>query len=55
MIAGFMFAWRLPPRITAGLAVALDIALLFLIRDSLALNIIMLIYPMEAIRQWQAQ
>ena len=53
MMLGFTLAWRLPPRVTAIGAIALDIALLFLIRDSLAVNIIMLIHPVEAIRQWQ--
>ena len=53
MTVGFALAWKLPSRITAIGAVALDTLLLFIIRDSLLVNIIMLIHPIEAIRQWQ--
>lgn len=34
-------------------AIAADVFLLFWIRDSLALNVIMLIYPIEAVKVWQ--
>jgi hypothetical protein len=53
MTAGFIVTGRLPVWLTALSAAALDITLLLLIRDSLALNILMLIYPLESVRQWQ--
>jgi hypothetical protein len=55
MIAGFELARRLPVRASIAGTIALDFVLLLTIRDSLVLNIVMLIYPVEAIRQWQFQ
>ncbi len=50
---GFLLAWRLPVRISITLFVITEVALALLIRDNLTLNIIMLIYPIDAIKQWQ--
>ena len=53
MIVGFLIASRLPAWVTVFLFLATEVTLFFLIRDSLLLNIIMLVYPMEWIRQLQ--
>jgi hypothetical protein len=53
MSLGFGLARRLPPRVTAVGAIAVDLFLLWWIRDNLTINIIMLIHPIEAIKHWQ--
>ena len=53
MMIGFIAAAKLPVKVSVICSILLDLALLFLIRDSLAVNIIMLIHPIEAIKTWQ--
>lgn len=50
---GFMLARKLGWRLSLALFVITEIILIIWIRDSLILNIIMLIYPLEAIKAWQ--
>lgn len=53
MLVGFLLAARLPAWVTLALLIGVEVVLLWLIRDNLALNILMLLYPIEAIKQWQ--
>jgi hypothetical protein len=53
MTIGFLVATRLPTKASVALALALELLTLWTIRDNLTLNVIMLFWPIEAIRQWQ--
>jgi hypothetical protein len=53
MVLGFWVARRLPVWGTVGLVAALETFLALTIRDNLALNILMLIHPIEAVQRWQ--
>jgi hypothetical protein len=53
MLVGFLLAARLPAWVTVALVITVELVLLWLIRDNLALNILMLLYPIDAIKQWQ--
>ena len=52
-VIGFVLAARLRARTTVFVFLAIESFLLFWIRDNLILNIVMLIYPLSAIKAWQ--
>ncbi len=54
MVAGFLLAARLPVLVTVGLALAMELFVGWIIRDGLALNVLMLLWPLDAVRAWQA-
>jgi hypothetical protein len=51
---GFVLAHRLGFRRTFALFVLTEVFLAFWIRDNLTLNVLMLIHPIEAVKEWQA-
>jgi len=53
MMVGVWMARRLPVWGTVAFVVLVEVLLVLTIRDNLALNIIMLIQPIELIKQWQ--
>lgn len=54
MAFGFVLAARLPVWTIVTLALAFEAGTAYMIRDNLALNIIMLLRPLDVIREWQA-
>ena len=54
MALGFLVARRLPVWVSVALVIGLELLTLAVIRDNLTLNVWMLLWPTDFIRQWQA-
>ena len=54
MVVGFIIAARAPVWLSISLFIAAELLVGTIIRDGLLLNIIMLLYPLDWIRHWQA-
>lgn len=54
MTLGFWLAAKLPWKVTLALAIGFELLALAAIRDNLTLNVLMLVWPIEAIKHWQA-
>ncbi|MET0445504.1 MAG: DUF2585 domain-containing protein [Pseudorhodoplanes sp.] len=54
MSFGFLLAARLPVLAAILFAVALELVAGFFIRDNLTLNVLMLLHPLDSVREWQA-
>lgn len=50
---GFLFAWRARLWVTVLVIALMEGGTLLLMRDNLALNIVMLVHPIDAIKTWQ--
>lgn len=54
MVVGFWAASRLPVWASVAMAIAFELFTLVMIRDNLTLNVLMLVWPLDAVRTWQA-
>ena len=54
MALGFWIASRLPWKASVAMAIMFELFTLFMIRDNLTLNVLMLVWPIDAIREWQS-
>ena len=52
-VVGYAAAMRLPVWVSAAGFLGVEATLLLTIRDGLLLNVLMLVYPIEAIKTWQ--
>jgi hypothetical protein len=55
MLAGFFLAARLPVAASVLIVIGMEGLAGWMIRDNLALNVLMLLWPVEAVREWQMQ
>lgn len=51
---GFWLASRLPVPVTIALVLVMEIGVGLVIRDNLALNVLMLLWPLDSVKAWQA-
>jgi hypothetical protein len=52
-VAGFLLAARAPVWTIIAITVAFELTVGYFIRDNLTLNVVMLLYPSDAVREWQ--
>ena len=54
MVLGFFLASRLPIWASVLMVIGFELLTTWLIRDGLTLNVLMLVWPTQAVRDWQA-
>ena len=55
MVLGFWLASKLPVWVTVALIILFEGVTMWIIRDGLALNVLMLVWPLDSVAQWQAE
>lgn len=55
MVVGWVLAHRFSIAGSVGLVAGIEMAMLLAYRDNLTLNVLMLLYPIDAIKEWQLQ
>ncbi len=55
MLVGFFLAARLPVVASVLVVIGMEALAAYVIRDNLLLNVLMLLWPLDAVREWQMQ
>ena len=55
MMLGFVFARYVPVWVAVGVVIFLELLAGYVIHDNLFLNVLMLVYPVDAVRVWQGR
>ncbi len=55
MVVGFVMAHRVPVWVTVVLFVGFELMTIVLIRDGFLLNVLMFVWPLEAVKEWQME
>jgi hypothetical protein len=53
MMFGFVFARFVPIWVAVATVIALELLAAYVIHDNLLLNVLMLVYPTDIVRNWQ--
>lgn len=54
MVFGYVLAARLPVLASVVIVLAMELVVGYLIRDNLTLNVLMLVYPLDWVKEWQS-
>ena len=52
-LVGFWLAWKVDWKWVLLLVVVMELLLAFFVRDNLTLNVLMLLYPLDSVKEWQ--